>query len=63
MKKERVKVFTDEFKGKELELNFNEKSESLTATAPDSSDVLVEKHWWLGWKEFHPNTEIWKKID
>lgn len=25
--------------------------------------LKFQNHWWFGWKEFHPNTEIWKKIN
>ena len=25
----------------------------------DGSPLILESHWWLGWKEFHPFTEVW----
>jgi len=23
-------------------------------------EIPVQRHWWFGWKEFHPDTEIWQ---
>jgi len=54
-------TFVDFFNGKELKLEYNKRSEYLSAfTMETNRPVIVEKHWWLGWKEFHPETEIWK---
>lgn len=25
----------------------------------DRSPLILESHWWFGWKEFHPYTEVW----
>jgi len=25
----------------------------------DDSPLILESHWWFGWKEFHPYTEVW----
>lgn len=55
-------IFSDKFDEKKLDLKYDELSEYLTAIdAETREEIIVEKHWWLGWKEFHPNTEIWKK--
>lgn len=52
--------FHDYFKDEKLDLQYDKSSEYLTARASDSNQqIIVEKHWWLGWKEFHPETEIW----
>ena len=52
--------FEDDFGDKVLILNFDKTGEFLYAKEPVSEvAVKVEKHWWLGWKEFHPNTEIY----
>lgn len=57
-----LNAFTDYYNEKELSLFYNESSEYLTANDIETkAQVIVEKHWWLGWKEFHPKTEIWKK--
>ena len=55
-------IFTDQFDKKKLDLQYDKSSEYLTAIDTETKEqIIVEKHWWLGWKEFHPNTEIWKK--
>lgn len=59
---ERLTTFIDQYNEKKLSLNYDRSSEYLTAIDTESyKQIIVEKHWWLGWKEFHPNTEIWKK--
>nr|WP_279237194.1 DUF3179 domain-containing (seleno)protein [Alkaliphilus pronyensis] len=53
-------VFVDNFGDKVLILSFDKNGGFLYAKEPDSqSTIIVEKHWWLGWKEFHPETEIY----
>lgn len=55
-----VSQFTDQFNGKDVDLYYNQQEQYLTANEKENNKTLiVEKHWWLGWKEFHPNTEIW----
>jgi hypothetical protein len=57
-----VTTFSDKFGVKSLELSFDEIAGYLSAKEVETNkSVIVEKHWWLGWKEFHPQTEIWKK--
>lgn len=52
--------FTDVFNERKLELTYDKSATYLSAIDSDSKEsIIVEKHWWLGWKEFHPNTEIW----
>ena len=59
---ENLTDFTDYYKEKKLNLKYDKSSEYLTAIDPETKkQIIVEKHWWLGWKEFHSNTEIWKK--
>lgn len=56
-----VSQFTDNFNGKDVELFYDQQEKSLTANEKENNQTLiVEKHWWLGWKEFHPKTEIWR---
>lgn len=58
---EGLHFFTDQFNNKEVNLEYNKPGEYLTATdIKTGKQLIVEKHWWLGWKEFHPKTEIWK---
>ena len=57
-----MRNFEDNYHGKILNLEYNQSADYLFAKEKETKkDVIVEKHWWLGWKEFHPETEIWKK--
>ena len=59
---ENVSIFTDQFNEKELDFEYDKSSEYLSAVDPETNEqIITEKHWWLGWKEFHAETEIWKK--
>jgi hypothetical protein len=54
-------TFIDKFGDIELSIKYNENSNTMTATTNgEDRKILVERHWWLGWKEFHPDTDIWK---
>jgi hypothetical protein len=53
--------FSDSVGEIELELFYDGKGEYLSASESSTKkSINVEKHWWLGWKEFHPNTKIWR---
>jgi hypothetical protein len=53
--------FTDTVGGVELEIEFDGSTEVLRIRRRDGEpDPIVEKHWWLGWNEFHPDTEIYR---
>jgi hypothetical protein len=53
--------FTDTLGGVELEIEFDASTEVLRIRRRDGEpDPIVEKHWWLGWNEFHPDTEIYR---
>ena len=59
---EKLTKFKDQYNEKKLNLNYDNSSEYLTAIDAETKEqIIVEKHWWLGWKEFHPTTEIWNK--
>lgn len=59
---EKSTAFIDQFNEKKLNLYYDKSSGYLTAIDAETKEqIVVEKHWWLGWKEFHPNTEIWSK--
>jgi len=54
-------VFPDLIGGVEIELSFDPENQVLLAKRMDRGpDPLVEKHGWLGWKEFHPDTQIYE---
>lgn len=53
-------VFPDVIGGVELELSFDPQNQVLLAKRMDREpDPVVEKHGWLGWKEFHPDTGVY----
>jgi hypothetical protein len=53
--------FRDRVGGEVLRLEYDAGAEYLSALKDESGEpLIVEKHWWLGWKEFHPETEIWR---
>ncbi len=53
--------FRDRVGGEALLLEYDADAEYLTAVKEESGKpLIVEKHWWLGWKEFHPETEVWR---
>ena len=55
------RYFEDQYLDKSVLFSYNEEADYLYANEKESEEkVIVEKHWWLGWKEFHPETEIWK---
>lgn len=54
--------FEDKYNGKLITLYYNSDANYLTAYETETlKELIVEKQWWLGWKEFHPETIIWKK--
>lgn len=54
-------VFIDNFGDRKLSVSYNENANTLTAmTRTDGKKLLTERHWWLGWKEFHPDTDLWR---
>lgn len=53
-------MFFDTVGGAELIFTYDDRSPSLNVQRRDGRPApVVEKHWWLGWNEFHPNTTIW----
>lgn len=57
-----LQVFTDRIGRIEIELAYDPDQQLLLAKRNDSGEnLIVERHWWLGWKEFHPDTTIYRK--
>ncbi len=53
-------TFTDKIGDTEITIEFNKTSNFFEATETKSGKQLpAQSHWWFGWKEFHPETEIW----
>lgn len=54
--------FNDKIADRKIKLQYDQKSNSLSAVDVESDkEILVQKHWWLGWKEFYPETRVWKE--
>jgi hypothetical protein len=52
-------TFTDTIGSTPIILSFDKQTEVLTAINQKTQAKLpVEKHWWLGWVEFHPESRI-----
>jgi hypothetical protein len=57
-------TFTDTLGGVDLQFTFDTNSNTLTVTRSDEVvPPVIEQHWWLGWKEFHPETLVWQGKD
>lgn len=53
-------AFDDVVGGVPLALRYDPDARFLTVETGDGTPPpMVEKHWWLGWKEFNPSTRIW----
>jgi hypothetical protein len=53
--------FTDKLGDTEITISYNPNTNFFNATFTDTGKIIpAQSHWWFGWKEFHPNTEIWK---
>lgn len=47
--------------GETLEIRYSRETSSLTAHRLDGRpDPIIERHWWLGWNEFHPETTVYR---
>jgi hypothetical protein len=56
-----VSTFTDQLGEIQIEIQYVASSNFITGKEKSSGQPLkFQSHWWFGWKEFHPNTEIWK---
>jgi uncharacterized protein (DUF3820 family) len=54
-------TFEDRVGGIRIDLTYDAEAENLRAVSNGTGESIpVERHWWLGWKEFHPETEIWQ---
>lgn len=54
-------VFTDRMAGKYIEIIYNAETCEMRAVLKESEEALVmQNHWGFGWKEFHPETSIWR---
>ena len=53
--------FSDTVGGHEIRITYDRDTNQINAEISESGEALrLQNHWWFGWKEFHPETEIWK---
>ncbi len=54
--------FFDTINNIKLVLNYDADGDILNIRRNDNGfPPIVEKHWWLGWKEFHPDTSVYEE--
>ena len=52
--------FLDSVGGTEVRIVYRPETNSIDGVnLADGSPLILESHWWFGWKEFHPFTEVW----
>jgi hypothetical protein len=57
----KVTEITDYLGGIEIKIKYDPSSNQIGGVATTTNERLkFQNHWWFGWKEFHPDTEIWK---
>src|SRR5690606_4077898 len=57
----KVTEITDNLGGVEIQIRYNPNDNQVNGTVLTTNEPLkFQNHWWFGWKEFHPDTEIWK---
>jgi hypothetical protein len=57
----KVSNFTDQLGEVLVEVRYTASSNLITGKEIKTGQTLkFQSHWWFGWKEFHPHTEIWK---
>ena len=54
-------TFTDKIGTYTVQITYHPESGLIEGINVATGKKLVfQNHWWFGWKEFHPETEIWK---
>lgn len=54
-------IFEDQFGEEIVQIKYNVDTGKIGATLQKTGEPLIlQNHWWFGWKEFHPNTKIWR---
>lgn len=57
----KVTEITDNLGGVDIVIQYNPDTNQIDGTNKTTNERLkFQNHWWFGWKEFHPDTEIWK---
>ncbi|MBN8216714.1 MAG: DUF3179 domain-containing protein [Spirochaetes bacterium] len=54
-------TITDKLGNVEITIHYNPLTNQMEGVITATRDRLnFQNHWWFGWKEFHPGTEIWR---
>lgn len=57
----RVSSFGDRVGSTDIEIRYNLATNHIEGwERPTGKRLVLQSHWWLGWKEFHPDTEVWE---
>jgi len=55
------KGLSDNVGGTEIRITYNPDTNQIDGEITETTEALrFQNHWWFGWKEFHPETDIWK---
>ena len=56
-----ITEISDSLGGVEIQIQYDPDTNQINGSKTMGNEVLkFQNHWWFGWKEFHPDTEIWK---
>lgn len=57
----KVTEITDNLGGVDIFIKYNPDTNQIDGIIRTTNEPLkFQSHWWFGWKEFHPDTKIWK---
>ncbi len=53
--------FRDRVGTSEVEIRYDPNTNRIEGwLLPSRTPIVLQSHWWMGWKEFHSDTEIWE---
>lgn len=54
-------IFEDQLGEEIVQIKYNVDIGKIGATLQKTGEPLIlQSHWWFAWKEFHPNTDVWR---
>jgi hypothetical protein len=57
----KISIIADQLGEIPIEIHYTSSSNLISGKEVGTGKALkFQSHWWLGWKEFHPHTEIWR---
>lgn len=58
----KITEITDNLGGANIVIKYNPNTNQIEGRNKTTNEQLkFQNHWWFGWKEFHPDTEVWKE--